>query len=65
MRKLIIIAIFLFAPFKVFAGFPEGEKGYDYKKIEEVLIFDLIFSYHALSKLLFENDLFLTKKVVF
>ena len=35
MRKFIILAIFLFAPFKVFAGFPEGEKGYDYKKIEE------------------------------
>ena len=35
MRKFIILAIFLFTPFKVFAGFPEGEKGYDYKKIEE------------------------------
>ena len=35
MRKFIILAILLFAPFKVFAGFPEGEKGYDYKKIEE------------------------------
>mgnify|MGYP001156689573 FL=1 len=35
MRKFIILTIFLFAPFKVFAGFPEGEKGYDYKKIEE------------------------------
>ena len=35
MRKFIIIAIFLFAPLRVFAGFPEGEKGYDYKKIEE------------------------------
>ena len=33
MRKFIILAIFLFTPFKAFAGFPEGEKGYDYKKI--------------------------------
>ena len=32
MRKFIILAIFLFAPFKVFAGFPEGETGYDLKK---------------------------------
>ena len=36
MRKFIIIAIFLFAPFKVFAGFPEGEKGYDYKKLKRL-----------------------------
>ena len=32
MRKFIIIAIFLSASFTVFAGFPEGEKGYEYKK---------------------------------
>ena len=38
MRKFIILAIFLFTPFKAFAGFPEGEKGYDYKKIEEASI---------------------------
>ena len=34
MKRLLLAAIF-FLPFPSFAGFPEGESGYDLKKIEE------------------------------
>ena len=35
MKRLLSAAIILFLPFPSFAGFPEGESGYDLKKIEE------------------------------
>ena len=35
MKRLLFAAIILFLPFPSFAGFPEGESGYDLKKIEE------------------------------
>ena len=35
MKKILLATIFLLLPFSAFAGFPEGEKGYDLKKIEE------------------------------
>ena len=35
MKRLLLAAIILFLPFQSFAGFPEGETGYDLKKIEE------------------------------
>ena len=33
-KVLVLIIVFIF-PINAYAGFPEGEKGYDYKKIEE------------------------------
>ena len=35
MKRLLFAALILFLPFPSFAGFPEGESGYDLKKIEE------------------------------
>jgi len=35
MKRLLYAAIILFLPLHSFAGFPEGESGYDLKKIEE------------------------------
>ena len=35
MKRLLFAAIILFLHFPSFAGFPEGESGYDLKKIEE------------------------------
>ena len=35
MKRLILAAILFLFPFSAQAGFPEGEKGYDLKKIEE------------------------------
>ena len=35
MKRLLFAAIILFLPFPSFAGFPDGESGYDLKKIEE------------------------------
>ena len=35
MKRLILVAILFLFPFYVQAGFPEGENGYDLKKIEE------------------------------
>ena len=35
MKSLIIPAILFLFPFSAHAGFPEGENGYDLKKIEE------------------------------
>ena len=35
MKKILLATVFLLLPFSAYAGFPEGEKGYDYKKIEE------------------------------
>ena len=37
MKKLFLLSILisLTSPMKAIAGFPEGEKGYDLKKIEE------------------------------
>ena len=37
MKKLFLLSLLisLISPIKTFAGFPEGEKGYDLKKIEE------------------------------
>ena len=35
MKSLIFPAILLLFPFSAHAGFPEGENGYDLKKIEE------------------------------
>jgi len=35
MKRFLFAAIILFLPFPSFAGFPEGESGYDLKKIEE------------------------------
>ena len=35
MKRLLFAAIIFFLPFPSFAGFPEGESGYDLKKIEE------------------------------
>ena len=35
MKSLILLAILFLFPFSTHAGFPEGEKGYDLKKIEE------------------------------
>ena len=35
MKRFLLAAIILFLPFPSFAGFPEGETGYDLKKIEE------------------------------
>ena len=35
MKRLILAAILFLLPFSVQAGFPEGENGYDLKKIEE------------------------------
>ena len=37
MKKLLLLPflLILIPPIKTFAGFPEGEKGYDLKKIEE------------------------------
>ena len=37
MKKLFLLPflLILISPIKTFAGFPEGEKGYDLKKIEE------------------------------
>ena len=37
MKKLLLLPflLILISPIKTFAGFPEGEKGYDLKKIEE------------------------------
>ncbi len=35
MKSLILPAILLLFPFSAQAGFPEGENGYDLKKIEE------------------------------
>ena len=35
MKRLILAAIFFLFPFYAQAGFPEGENGYDLKKIEE------------------------------
>ena len=37
MKGLILPAILLLFPFSAQAGFPEGENGYDLKKIEESL----------------------------
>ena len=35
MKKILLATIFLLLPFSGYAGFPEGEKGYNLKKIEE------------------------------
>ena len=37
MKKLFLLSLLisLISPIKTFAGFPEGEKGFDLKKIEE------------------------------
>ena len=35
MKRLIFAAIIFLFPFSAQAGFPEGENGYDLKKIEE------------------------------
>ena len=35
MKKILLATIFLLLPFSAYAGFPEGEKGYNLKKIEE------------------------------
>ena len=35
MKRFILAAILFFLPFSAQAGFPEGENGYDLKKIEE------------------------------
>ena len=35
MKKILLATIFLLLPFSAHAGFPEGEKGYNLKKIEE------------------------------
>ena len=35
MKRLLLAAIILFLPFPSFAGFPEGESGYDLQKIEK------------------------------
>ena len=35
MKRLILTAILFLFPFSAQAGFPEGENGYDLKKIEE------------------------------
>ena len=35
MKRLILAAILFLLPFSAQAGFPEGENGYDVKKIEE------------------------------
>ena len=37
MKKLFLISLLvnLISPIQTFAGFPEGEKGFDLKKIEE------------------------------
>ena len=35
MKKMLLATIFLLLPFSAYAGFPEGEKGYNLKKIEE------------------------------
>ena len=35
MKRLLLATIIIFLPFPSFAGFPEGESGYDLKKIEE------------------------------
>ena len=35
MKKILLTTIFLLLPFSAYAGFPEGEKGYNLKKIEE------------------------------
>ena len=37
MRRLLIATILFLFPFSANAGFPEGENGYDLKKIEESL----------------------------
>tara|TARA_B100001248_G_scaffold252010_1_gene227695 strand:- start:53 stop:553 length:501 start_codon:yes stop_codon:yes gene_type:complete len=35
MKKILLATVFLLLPFSAYAGFPEGEKGYNLKKIEE------------------------------
>ncbi len=35
MKRLLVVIILFFFPFSSHAGFPEGESGYDLKKIEE------------------------------
>ena len=35
MKRLLLVTIILLLPFPSFAGFPEGESGYDLRKIEE------------------------------
>ena len=35
MKKILLATIFLLLPFSAYAGFPEGEEGYNLKKIEE------------------------------
>ncbi len=35
MKKILLATVFLLLPFSGYAGFPEGEKGYNLKKIEE------------------------------
>tara|TARA_B100000886_G_scaffold330548_1_gene281083 strand:- start:171 stop:671 length:501 start_codon:yes stop_codon:yes gene_type:complete len=34
-KKILLATIFLLLPFSAYAGFPEGEEGYNLKKIEE------------------------------
>ena len=35
MKKLFFLSLLFLSQFPILAGFPEGEKGYDLKKIEE------------------------------
>ena len=36
MKKILLATIFLLLPFSAYAGFPEGEKGYNLKKLKSL-----------------------------